>query len=255
MPTVKVFSIDTISDAGIDITVETDLISGGEPLRYGLSLTKANYLEWKTTHPTGTPKDYIIELVKERARARDGDEQRMGYRQAVSKLEQVNAVIMSPPYENTLHDDRIQREERLNRLRVAGYDEKYLKASFMQPNQNTAIDQAYSDSKKNIGNLKGQSYWSEMDKVYSEAWKVLKPEGKMVLVLKNFIRNKKVVDLAGDTVKLVEKLGFTLEDHCLFKLPQKSFWRVLYAKKHPEVDAKDLDYEHILVFRKEASGC
>lgn len=72
----------------------------------------------------------------------------------------------------------------------------------------------------------------------------------MVLILKNFIRDKRVVDLVGDTLKLCETLGFELEDHLLFKLPSKSFWRILYAKKYPHVDCSDLQYEHVLVLKK-----
>ena len=71
----------------------------------------------------------------------------------------------------------------------------------------------------------------------------------MILVVKNFIRNQKEVDLRGDTVKLCEQSGFEfLEEHYRILLSQ-SFWRVIYAKKFP--DAPKIDREYVLIFRKD----
>lgn len=112
-------------------------------------------------------------------------------------------------------------------------------------------------NKKNIARLKHdkgkRTYLSEMLKVYRECFKVLKLGGKMVLVVKNFIRNKKIVRLDLDTIKLCEATGFQFQEAKLFKLPTKSFWRNLYAKKHPEVDNTLTDYEFVLVFEKPAN--
>jgi predicted methyltransferase len=108
----------------------------------------------------------------------------------------------------------------------------------------------YGQSQNNIGNLKKETYLQAMFRVYSEAFKVLKPGGRMILVLKDFVRNKKIVRLDLDTKKLCEAAGFRWVETKLFRLPSKSFWRVLYEKKYPEVDTSLLKYEFVEVFEK-----
>ena len=74
----------------------------------------------------------------------------------------------------------------------------------------------------------------------------------MILVTKNFIRNKQIVNLDLDTIKLCEQAGFELVDWHFRKLTQQSFWRVIYQKKYPWVE--QIKYEDILVFKKENNG-
>ena len=71
----------------------------------------------------------------------------------------------------------------------------------------------------------------------------------MCLVVKPFIRNRKVVHLEEDTIKLCEACGFALKERHYRKLLSQSFWRTLYARKYPM--APRLNREDILVFRKE----
>jgi len=93
-----------------------------------------------------------------------------------------------------------------------------------------------------------------MLRVYSECFRVLRPGGKMVLVLKRFIRGFKAVKLDIDTKLLCERVGFKHIETKLFKLPQASFWRILYRKKYSDrISKEDLDslnYEYVLVFEK-----
>lgn len=152
----------------------------------------------------------------------DGDEARMSYRQAV------DSIVTSPPYEGVMEGAR--------------HPPDYLheaKRSFT----------LYSEDPENIGSMKGETYLEAMLQVYRECHKVLKNKGVMVLVTKNFIRDKKVVRLDLDTIKLCEVAGFTLSDRWYFKLPTKSFWRLLYRRKYPDVPG--LEYEDVLVFTKE----
>ena len=151
---------------------------------------------------------------------------------------EVDSIITSPPYEN---QDSYQMYYGPRATNRKGDDSK------------TRVKKDYvkGESQENIGNLKSTSYLEAMRQVYAEMWKVLKPGGKAVIVVRNFIRNKKVVDLAGDTIKLCESVDFKLVEHVLFKLPQLSFWRILYRKKFPEVDVSGVEKEHVLVFKKE----
>ena len=85
---------------------------------------------------------------------------------------------------------------------------------------------------------------------------VLKPNGYMVLVTKNFSRKHKEVRLDLDTIKLCEIAGFQHEAGTNKQYPAKhrrfiknpSFWIINYWKKHP--NAPKIQYEDILVFHK-----
>ena len=94
----------------------------------------------------------------------------------------------------------------------------------------------------------GENYLEAMLRVYQESYKVLRARGKMVLVTKNFIRDKQVVRLDLDTIKLCESVGFNLIDHWYFKVPKLSFWKNLYHEKFPEVPK--VLHEDVLVFEK-----
>ena len=114
------------------------------------------------------------------------------------------------------------------------------------------VGSGYSPNVDNIGNLKSDSYLSAMLQVYQQCYKVLKPDGLMILVTKDFIRNKQRVLLSIDTLKLCERAGFVLEDWHERVLTQQSFWRVIYKKKYP--DAPTIDTEDVLVFKKPKEG-
>ena len=70
----------------------------------------------------------------------------------------------------------------------------------------------------------------------------------MILVTKNFIREKQEIRLDLDTIKLCEQAGFQFVERHYRKLTSQSFWRTIYQQKYP--DAPILDKEDILVFRK-----
>jgi DNA modification methylase len=106
----------------------------------------------------------------------------------------------------------------------------------------------YSADPSNIGNLKGETYLEAMFKVYSEMFKVLKPNGLAIIIVKPFIRKKKVVDLPYHTYLLMNKVGFRLEKLYKLRLKAQSFWRILYFKKNPNVPV--IAHEYILVCRK-----
>ncbi|MBW2561377.1 MAG: site-specific DNA-methyltransferase [Deltaproteobacteria bacterium] len=148
----------------------------------------------------------------------------------------IDAVITSPPYEEGMSEKRhatpgTGRTERLWREKRLG---------------------GYPSSGGQIGAMRQETYLSAMFRVYQECFRVLRPGGRMVLVVKRFIRNKRVVKLDLDTKLLCERAGFVHEATKLFRLPSRSFWRILYRKKFgnevPEIDT--LDYEFVLIFRK-----
>ena len=104
----------------------------------------------------------------------------------------------------------------------------------------------YSEDPSNIGNTKGDTYLRAMRIAYQQCYRCLKPHGLMILVVKPCIRNQQVIHLERDTQKLCESVGFTFLEEHYRRLTHMSFWRTLYARKHPKVER--VDKEFILVF-------
>jgi len=148
---------------------------------------------------------------------------------------EIDSIITSPPYGNRLAD-----EDRTNHQLFAdmGGNEKWL----------------YSKDKKNLGNKKGKNYLTEMYRIYLECYKVLRNQGFMILVLKNFVRKGVQIRLDLDTIKLVEKAGFTYKTRHYRKITNPSFWITnaiqKYEKKYPGKPHPYPLEEDVLVFQK-----
>lgn len=158
---------------------------------------------------------------------------------------QISKVITNPPYEGSLNltNEEKQIKERSKRMKKAGYNPKEVIHT-----HSCALWGGYSKDSDNIGNTKGQTYLNQMLLVYQECYRVLKPQGLLVLITKNFIRNKQIVRLDEDTIKLCEVCGFTLTNRHYRKIENPSFWRALYRKRFP--DSPQIEHEDILIFLK-----
>ncbi len=189
---------------------------------------------------------------------KDNDPQRMSYRQSLAKAD---TIITSPPYEGTISGKEMDESEKLverksgkgkwgKHLRLGRsqltkyadtiitsppYEEAHGKKIGGITNKNRADLIPYSwtksENNNNIGNLKSANYLDAMLQVYRQCYGVLKDNGLLILVTKNFIRDKKLVRLDLDTVKLCEKSGFVLKERLKRKLTQQSFWRTIALMK------------------------
>lgn len=177
----------------------------------------------------------------------------------------IDAIITSPPYEASL-----EGTSRHTRGGIASRDRKLAQTgsiTVLTEDTKKGVPICYSPNEDNIGNLKSTdeeyaglvegklktkngkpTYLSEMFKVYREMWKVLKPGGLAIIVIKPFIRNKKVIDLPYHTWLLLKMAGFKLEELLKLRLKQVSFWRILYERRFPFVPK--IRHEYILVCRK-----
>jgi DNA modification methylase len=150
----------------------------------------------------------------------------------------IDSVIFSPPYEDKVgaQDKEFMRQHlEIIKRNPEGYGQQGHQGEY--------------ENGENIGNLKSDTYLQAMLQVYQSCYHILRPQGLMILVTKNFIRNKKIVRLDLDTIKLCEQAGFSFVHRRHRKLPSQSFWRIIYYQKHPDVPV--IDKEDILVFRKE----
>lgn len=152
---------------------------------------------------------------------------------------QIDTVVTSPPYEHQVH-------ESIGGIQAREDSGEAAKLGFKKPGQ--LMPEGYTKSKENIGNLKSDSYLEAMGIVYRNCFSVLRDGGLMILVVKPFVRQGKVVHLEEDTKLLCEKAGFAFVEQHHRVLPSMSFWRVIYYRKYPMVER--VDKEFILVFRK-----
>jgi len=158
----------------------------------------------------------------------------------------IDCVITSPPYETPMKYDGENKRRKIQAGQKLGQrDDVYFSKGNIAWQ---GLEAGYGTAPGNIGNLKGESYLSAMLEVYQGCWRVLKPQGLMILVTKNFIREKQEVRLDLDTIKLCEQAGFQFIERHYRKLTSQSFWRTIYQQKYP--DAPVLDKEDILVFKK-----
>lgn len=157
----------------------------------------------------------------------------------ISNLSYVDKVISSSPYEQSFGASRHGEKIRTRKSKIQ--NEKRLPTTYTK-----------EQTENNVGNLKGETYLEAMLLIYQQCFKVLKPEGLMILITKDFIRNKKRIQLGKDTIKLCEMAGFKHFHTYYRKIENPSFWRILYQQKYPEVE--QIDCEDILCFRKESEN-
>ncbi len=191
-------------------------------------VTSPPYADAQVPPHTAEGEARRLEIAKERGVSPD----KVSYMDYTKK---VDSIITSPPYELMAH----------------GTAESKVSSGFKSEAAKKIIEgqaRGYSEAPNNIGNLKNSSYLEAMLQVYKSCYDVLKPNGLMILVTKDFIRKGQRILLSIDTMKLCEQAGFVFEDWHERVLTQQSFWRVIYYKKYPEVER--LETEDILVFRK-----
>jgi DNA modification methylase len=123
-----------------------------------------------------------------------------------------------------------------------------------------------SKNSNNVSMKIGKTYLNEMLKVYAECFRVLKPGGLMILVLKNYVKKKKLVRLDLDTRKLCEEaIGFKIfkcigcngtwdggHTH-LRKLEKRSLWVNQRVAKLGEGCIYDIWHEIVQVYEKPAT--
>ncbi len=153
-----------------------------------------------------------------------------------------SAAIGSPPYGDVASRNRSEEPSSLE----SPYAESHGKAA---PNRH--VD-GYGQTSGQIGNDGGDTYASACLAVYRECYRVIRPGGVLVLVTGDYIRAGVRVDLAADTIQLAVAAGWIPVERWVHAKAQVSFWRRLYANKHP--GAPTVTTEDVLVFVKEYQG-
>jgi len=264
---------------GVGITSDGEKQAQGAPTPYSTSEENIGNLKHGEIDVvlTSPPYEASVSDDKESPLA-GGDEKKYGrWRKGTARKHsytqhgepcKVDTVITSPPYEGSL-----EGTTRHTRGGIASRDPALAQTGSYATLMSFGVPVGYSPNKDNIGNLKSSheeyealtttprgplakglmkngkpTYLSEMLKVYAEMFKVLKPAGLAIVVVKSLIRNKRVIDLPWHSWLMLERVGFKLVKLYKLRLKNSSFWRILYTKKFPDVPL--IAHEYVLVCGK-----
>jgi tRNA G10 N-methylase Trm11 len=212
-------------------------------------------------------------------------EKQLGWYPAGSKdnignlpLGPVDAVITSPPFSQTSIKKEFKSEAELEEFAKKQWHHERGGRSLEAVKRAVSGWRGWPENPENVGNLafgdtsqlveqqgdlqqlykrlltkKGKpTYLSEMLRVYVQMFHVLRPGGVACVVVKPFVKDRKVVDLPYITWCLLRAVGFILEKAYKWRIERPSFWRVLYSKRFPEVP--QVAHEYVVVVRKPGGG-
>ena len=92
----------------------------------------------------------------------------------------------------------------------------------------------YSTDRANLGHARGPAYAAAMAEIFAACHAVLRPGGRLVVVTKNTRRKGRMLDLAGLTVDLAARAGFSYLGHVIALhaairdgdlAPRPSYWQ------------------------------
>ncbi len=205
--------------------------------------------EWRGTEKWGGPHSVV------RAQGYGQSEGQLGGMPEGDHGAVIDGIVTSPPYSET---------------HVGAEDNPYILTGG-KPLGESKIGHLvgsdnYGTTEGQIGQADSATYWQAVSEVYQECLKALKPGGVMAVVVKAFVRKKKIVDLPSQTLELLEAIGFEplerIRAWMTSPVTQKSlmpdirpdytkkrasFFRRLYEKKYPE---NAIDFEEVLIVRK-----
>lgn len=116
-----------------------------------------------------------------------------------------DSTVSSPPYSGEVVRERGQALEE-NRMLAKGY----------VPNGRAGVEMMapYGDTNGNIGNEKGETFWSAARQIVEQVYIALVPGAHAVWVVKDYVKNKERVPFSDQWRHLCESVGFvTLHEH------------------------------------------
>jgi len=182
----------------------------------------------------------------------------------------VDCVISSPPWEKQEGSMQSKKfKEGSAKMLSDRNAEGKTKGHYATPAaRKRAMDKAnqqeYGNSKGQLGQEQGETFWGSAKTILEQCHKILKPGGHAIFVLKAFVRKGRIVDFPGDWRRLCESVGFKTvcihhamlvketEHKTLFgdtevkRKERKSFFRRLAESK----GSPRIDYEVVLCMRK-----
>lgn len=159
---------------------------------------------------------------------------------------EVDHIIFSPPY--AIETRRAKwssgRIERYRELAQTSHRWRHLLDQAITAGSWGSLMFEYGEHPAQLGHLRGDSYWSAMEQVYTQARASLRPGGRMILVIKDHIRDGKRVEVATATAERCERLGFRLVGRHARTVYPLSLWQ----RRRKEQGLPIVEEEDVLVF-------
>jgi hypothetical protein len=161
---------------------------------------------------------------------------------------QADHLFFSPPYGNEASTTPTAHRRLPYRLRSLSVplDERWTKlVEQPSPGAQGALAFYYGRHPQQVGNLRGKRYFAAMREVYTQAKAALRPGGRLLLVLRDHIRDGQRVPTAELTVALCEELGYVLVERVQRHLASLALWQ----RRRREQGLPVVEEEDLLVFR------
>lgn len=140
-----------------------------------------------------------------------------------------DTIIFSPPYANMLKaGGGILNREKLG-------DELHTYSE----------DNSFDTNPKNLGVLPEFRFAHAMTAIYRKCWDSLPPGGKMALIIKDQMKQQKVVPLGWHHMQILGKAGWKLDTWEQWDAPGMQFKNIHKSHGH-----KVIEGEHIIIVRK-----
>ena len=176
-------------------------------------------------------------------------------------------ICTSPPWADSLSsgeltwEQAVQIAEKQNKTWRQGRDTAGIENQARNLMRKTGHN--YGSTEGQLGAETGDSYWQAMRLVYAQCLEALKPGGIMAVVVKRYVKNKKIVELSDQTMQLLIHVGFEPVERVKAMLvkettsaglfgeikttkARKSFFRRLAESK----GSPPIDWEDVLFVRK-----
>jgi DNA modification methylase len=161
---------------------------------------------------------------------------------------QCDHIIVSPPYGNKISARNTTRNRATTLQRLVRQRGTYLsdrwQALLRQQEMSGALGAEhfyYGQAPGQIGHLRGAAYWQAMLPVYQQARVALRPDGLLIVVIKDHIDRRQRVPMADETVRRCEGLGFCLLERHQRTLGALSLWqRRRKERGEPVVEEEDI---------------
>jgi tRNA G10 N-methylase Trm11 len=160
----------------------------------------------------------------------------------------VDHIICSPPYGNEVRTPgvRFQQRDRMEKLAYTSRRWRSLLRKQQAGSLASYFARYQSEHPANIGNWRGERYWAAITAIYGQAHVALRPDGYMILVLKDHISHGRRVHTADETVALCEGLGFVLVERHERLIHPLSLWQ----RRRQERGEQIVEREDVLAFKK-----
>ncbi len=132
--------------------------------------------------------------------------------------EQVDALVTSPPYQDSLTDGNPKRKP-----------EQVFKR--LDKQARSRILPAYDITPQNIGNERGNKYLASMAQVWVGCVDVLRPGGILVCITRDCVKDGMRVPVGEQNRALIEAAGLVYLETEQWAVERLSFWRILQKKR------------------------